>query len=53
MVTKQALYDAVDARESAIVSTLRELVQIDTENPPGRNYDEGAAFLADALSRRG
>jgi succinyl-diaminopimelate desuccinylase len=53
MVTKQALHDAVDAREDPIVSTLRKLVQIDTENPPGRNYDEGAAFLADALSERG
>ncbi|WP_380675425.1 ArgE/DapE family deacylase [Salinigranum sp. GCM10025319] len=53
MITKAELYDAVDEREAEIVSFLREFLAIDTENPPGRNYREGAAFLADALERRG
>ena len=53
MITKAELYDAVDEREAEIVSFLRDFLAIDTENPPGRNYPEGAAFLADALEQRG
>lgn len=47
------LYDAVDAREDEVVAFVREFLAIDTENPPGRNYREGAAFLADELAARG
>jgi succinyl-diaminopimelate desuccinylase len=53
MITKAELYDAVDEREAEIVSFLRDFLAIDTENPPGRNYPEGAAFLTDALEQRG
>jgi succinyl-diaminopimelate desuccinylase len=53
MVSKSDIYDAVDAREDELVAFLEEFVAIDTENPPGRNYREGAAFLADAMADRG
>ncbi|MFC7157843.1 ArgE/DapE family deacylase [Halomarina halobia] len=53
MVRKEELYAAVDDRESDIVEFLAEFVRIDTENPPGRNYREGAEFLGDALAARG
>ncbi|WP_135827582.1 ArgE/DapE family deacylase [Halorussus halobius] len=53
MVRKQEIYDAVDEREDDIVEFLREFVAIDTENPPGRNYREGAEFLTDAMADRG
>ena len=53
MVEKTALYRAVDDREAEIVEFVREFLGIETENPPGRNYREGATFLADALTDRG
>lgn len=53
MVTTEALYEAVDDHEDEIVSTLQEFVRLDTENPPGRNYQEGASFLTTALTDRG
>jgi succinyl-diaminopimelate desuccinylase len=53
MPTKAEIYDAVDARRDELVEFLSEFVAIDTENPPGRNYPEGAAFLADAMDGRG
>ncbi|WP_132057827.1 ArgE/DapE family deacylase [Halorussus amylolyticus] len=52
MVDKREIYDAVDAREDAIVAFLEEFLAIETENPPGRNYREGAQFLADAMAER-
>lgn len=53
MVTKQAIYDAVDDREDQIVEFVREFLAVETENPPGRNYREGAEFLASELTNRG
>jgi len=53
MVAKQELYDAVEEREDEIVAFMREFLAIETENPPGRNYREGAQFLADAMADRG
>lgn len=53
MVTKQEIYDAVENREDAILAFMREFLAIETENPPGRNYREGAEFLASELIDRG
>jgi len=53
MVTKRDIYDAVEECEDEIVAFMREFLAIDTENPPGHNYREGAAFLADAMTERG
>jgi succinyl-diaminopimelate desuccinylase len=53
MITKAELYDAVDEREAELVAFMRDFLAIETENPPGRNYAEGAAFLAGEMERRG
>ncbi|WP_458190070.1 ArgE/DapE family deacylase [Haladaptatus sp. NG-WS-4] len=53
MTTRQAVFEAVDERRDEIVSFLSSFLQIQTENPPGRNYHEGATFLDEALSKRG
>ncbi|KZN23009.1 hypothetical protein A4G99_15915 [Haladaptatus sp. R4] len=53
MVTKQAIYDEVDDRRGEIVSLLSSFLEIQTENPPGNNYREGASFLDTVLSKRG
>jgi succinyl-diaminopimelate desuccinylase len=36
---RRAIDAAVDTRQEDLVETLRELVRIPTETPPGRNYD--------------
>ncbi len=51
--TREDLYDAVEANRDDALSFLRELLRIETENPPGRNYRDGAAFLDAELSERG
>ncbi|WP_134671770.1 ArgE/DapE family deacylase [Halorussus marinus] len=53
MVSKAEIHAAVDDRRSELVEFLREFVAIETENPPGRNYREGASFLGAALAERG
>lgn len=53
MVEKADIYAAVDEREDELVEFLREFIAIETENPPGRNYPEGAGFLQEALEGRG
>ncbi len=53
MPTTDAIYEAVEAREEEMVAFLREFLAIETENPPGRNYREGATFLAEAMRTRG
>jgi len=53
MVSRQAIYDAVDDHEDDIVSFMREFISIETENPPGRNYRDGAAFLSETMVDRG
>ncbi|WP_266082244.1 ArgE/DapE family deacylase [Haladaptatus caseinilyticus] len=53
MATKRAIYDEVDTRRDEIVSLLSSLLEIRTENPPGRNYRNGAIFLERVLSKRG
>jgi succinyl-diaminopimelate desuccinylase len=53
MVTRQEIDAAVEARREELVEFLTEFVAIETENPPGRNYREGAEFLDSALTERG
>jgi succinyl-diaminopimelate desuccinylase len=52
MVRKADIYDAVDAREDELVAFLREFLRVETENPPGRNYRDGAMFLSEAMAER-
>ena len=44
---------AVDALEAELVAFLRRLVQIPTENPPGRNYRECAGLIGLKLQELG
>lgn len=53
MVTKEAIYAAVDERRDDLVDFLSEFVALDTQNPPGKNYREGAEFLGNAMADRG
>jgi succinyl-diaminopimelate desuccinylase len=53
MVTRAEIDAAVEARRDELVAFLREFIAIETENPPGRNYRAGAAFLGAALDARG
>lgn len=53
MISKQEIYDAVEDREDDIVAFVREFLAIETENPPGRNYRDGADFLTSELTDRG
>jgi len=53
MASKAEIYAAVDDRREEMAEFLREFVAIETENPLGRNYREGARFLADAMTDRG
>ncbi|WP_227357515.1 ArgE/DapE family deacylase [Haladaptatus salinisoli] len=53
MSLKDEIHAAVDERRSEIVDFLREFVSIETENPVGRNYREGAEFLTDVMIERG
>ncbi|WP_227378558.1 ArgE/DapE family deacylase [Haladaptatus halobius] len=53
MSSKAEIHAAVDERRSEIVDFLREFVSIETENPMGYKYREGAEFLADAMVERG
>lgn len=50
---RRAIYDAVDERVDEMVAFLCDFLAIETENPPGRGYREGAAFLAAAMDDRG
>ncbi|XVH33225.1 ArgE/DapE family deacylase (plasmid) [Haloferacaceae archaeon DSL9] len=53
MATRQDVYRAVEAQRDDVVSWLSDFLRIETENPPGRNYREGATFLGDSLEERG
>lgn len=52
MVTRTAIADAVESRRADGLAFLTEFLRIDTENPPGRNYREGAEFLREQLEAR-
>jgi len=52
-VARETLYGAVEDRRESGLSFLRDLLEIETENPPGRAYPEAAAFLESALADRG
>ncbi|WP_312911387.1 ArgE/DapE family deacylase [Natronosalvus caseinilyticus] len=52
MVTRTAIADAVESRRADGLEFLTEFLRIDTENPPGRNYREGAEFLREQLEAR-
>lgn len=50
MPTKEAVYAEVEAREHEMIDFLQELLAFKTENPPGRNYPQAAAFLTETLA---
>ncbi|UTF54599.1 ArgE/DapE family deacylase [Natronosalvus rutilus] len=52
MTTRTAIDDAVESRQADGLEFLTEFLRIDTENPPGRNYREGAEFLREQLEAR-
>jgi succinyl-diaminopimelate desuccinylase len=52
MVTRADIDAAVEDRREELVEFLQEFVAIETENPPGRHYREGAEFLGAALRDR-
>jgi len=53
MATRDEISAAVESRRSAAVEFLTAFLALETENPPGRNYRECAAFLDRELSARG
>lgn len=53
MVTQAALHDAVEDRREEMVEFLTDLIAIDAENPPGREYTAAVDFLAEAMDERG
>ncbi|MFP9190591.1 ArgE/DapE family deacylase [Natronosalvus vescus] len=52
MTTRDAITDAVDRKYEEGLAFLEEFLRIETENPPGMNYREGAEFLRDQLEAR-
>ncbi|MFC7213692.1 ArgE/DapE family deacylase [Saliphagus sp. GCM10025334] len=52
MTTRTAIDDIVESRREDGLEFLTEFLRIDTENPPGRNYREGAEFLREQLEAR-
>ncbi|GAB3326363.1 ArgE/DapE family deacylase [Haloplanus salinarum] len=52
-VDRREIYDAVDERVDEMVEFLCDFLAIETENPPGRGYRAGAAFLVEAMDERG
>ncbi|MEF8828653.1 MAG: ArgE/DapE family deacylase [Halolamina sp.] len=52
MVTRAEIDAAVEAQREEVIEFLRAFIAIETENPPGRNYREGAAFIGSALEER-
>lgn len=52
-VTREELYAAVEDNRDEAFEFLDELLRIETENPPGRNYRAGADFLESELLERG
>ena len=53
MITRDAIYDAVEDQREEGLAFLSDLLRIETENPPGLNYVAGASFLADEYDARG
>ncbi|MEF8758082.1 MAG: hypothetical protein V5A33_07575, partial [Halobacteriales archaeon] len=53
MTDVEEIYAAVEDLEGEMLSFFREFLAIPTENPPGRNYPEGADFLASKLREFG
>jgi succinyl-diaminopimelate desuccinylase len=53
MEDKQRLFKYIDERREDLISTLRGLVKIDTQNPPGLNYDVICEHIAKELRQLG
>ena len=49
MNDKQRLFKYIDEHREDLISTLRGLVKIDTQNPPGLNYDVICEHIAKEL----
>jgi succinyl-diaminopimelate desuccinylase len=50
MEDKQRLFRYIEEHRGDLVTTLRELVKIDTHTPPGQNYDKICEHIADELA---
>jgi succinyl-diaminopimelate desuccinylase len=50
---KEAAFAYIDAHRDEMVEFLKRLIQIDTQTPPGRNYDRICAVLAEKLKSLG
>ncbi len=53
MVTRDEIRGAVESQREDGIQFLKEFLEIETENPPGERYREGAGFLQDHLESRG
>jgi succinyl-diaminopimelate desuccinylase len=50
MGNKERLFQYIEDHRGDLVSTLRELVKVDTQTPPGLNYDKICEYIADNLA---
>ena len=53
MEDKQRLFAYMEEHRGDLISTLRELVRIDTQVPPGLNYDKICEHISDRLTALG
>lgn len=53
MASRVDIREAVESRREEGLDFLTQLLGIETENPPGERYREGAEFLREKLSKRG
>ncbi|MFB6186005.1 MAG: M20/M25/M40 family metallo-hydrolase, partial [Halobacteriaceae archaeon] len=53
MTTQAAIHQAVEERRDEMLAFFKDFLAIETENPPGRNYPEGAQFLSEFMDDRG
>lgn len=49
----EILTQAVEARRDALVALTQDLIRIPTLNPPGTNYREICAYMAERMARQG
>ena len=53
MGDKQRLFEYVEEHRDDLIAILRDLVRIDTQVPPGKNYDKICGLIADKLTAVG
>ena len=53
MGDKERLFEYIEEHRDDLISTLRDLVRIDTQVPPGLNYDRICGLIADRLMALG